>query len=423
MSTSEKSTALSRLQQRLEAWSQTHKIPSSTRPTTMDDISLHLAFLGTRMRALEGDSSLDNDSSPVSKQVLNDARLSCLLLVASCTHQTDRSLLNRLDFLLNKTAVNISRRARKHSSNTSPSMSTSSSRSPSSDAAHRSSSLNAPLSSYSSQDSASTLPPLHRLANLFPTSAVFVLAREILGMDSRSRTPQAPMSAPHQREERQHQMNEDIALLEAMLFCFRSKLRTAAVASRGSGIHGSKLGRIIQHLVDIVHAVKAPSNQSDAEDADDDADGNDMYASEPLLPSTSPLPLQNPNSASMANLEYYGRNGAFSPSHLGLSPRASSVQLNWAAAQDSMSFSGTPLLTAENSSYAPSIMPTPPHMSDTAFDISQFLHQMGTNSPVMWDNGQRQADMQMQQQQNGPQSATEPNKRGSKKRHRTDSHD
>lgn len=419
MSTSERSMALSGLQQRLEAWTQTHDIPSSARPTTMDEISLHLAFLGTRMRALEV-SSGGNASVTASEQVLNDARLSCLLLVTSCTRHPDHSLINRLDLLLRKILTDVSRRPRTYSSNTSPS----SSRSASSDAAHRSSSRNAPLANYEpNKDATPTLPPLHRLASLFPTSAVLVIARNILGMDSSSRSPHAPMSVPQQREERQHEMNKDIELLEAMLFTFRSNLPTAVVASRGTGIQDFKLGRIIQHLVDIVHAVIAPTKQIDWGDADGDVVGNDMYASEPLPASTSPLLVQNSNSASMATLNYYGSNGYLSPSHLGLSPRVSSVQSKWPSAQDSISLSGTPLLTTANSSYAPSIVPTTPHMADTPFDISQFLHQIDTSSPVTWHHSQGKGELQMHQQQRGPQSVSEPTKRRPGKRQRPDSHD
>lgn len=94
MSISERRTAIARLQQKLQSWTETYKVPSFHRPNTVDKISLHLAFLGTRMRMLDTDNIVNGAACSTSLQVINDARLSCLLVVTSCTHHCNHALVD-----------------------------------------------------------------------------------------------------------------------------------------------------------------------------------------------------------------------------------------------------------------------------------------------------------------------------------------
>lgn len=431
LSTSKRRIALARLQQKLETWTQTHNVPSSTRPTTVDEISLHLAFLGTRIRVLDSDNNASDAARPSLAQVLNDARLSCLLVVTACNnHHLNQALTNRLDRLLNKTVFTFPEGAGTRSSSitsspTSVSSSSSANSSPVTDAPQRTGPLTPQLSSAGIGQAQVLAPlPLHRLANVFPTTAVFVLARHVLGVNTCAQLSQsAPVTAQND-EQRQQEINQDISLLEALLSCFGNAPPPTARATRGyedCDIHGSKLGRAIQGLVDIIHAIVGSTSNGDGDgDANDDRENDDMYAAEPLLVSTSSLRLDASSDAiSMPNLDLYGSND-ISQSHFELPPTSSSTQPPRAPPQDSMSSSGTPLFTARSSLYAPSITSTPSTIPDTPFDISQFLHQMSTSSPVIWNNDQGQAKFQMQQQQEQVQCVSDATKKRSRKRPRTD---
>ena len=403
MSTSERRMSLTQLQQRLVTWAQRHKIPAPSRPTTVDDISLHLAFFGTRMRFLLGDANNSTGAHTISEEILNDARLSCLLLATSCNHLEHGALTERLDHLLMRTA-NSSSRAGTGSSSTSPSQTPASSPlSATSGIPLQSSSPYLSLSAHSlDQASVLALPPIHRLANVFPIAAVFVLARHILGMGLRTQSSQ--LTPDHQDAKWQQEIDEDVLLLKALLSRFRTALPTVKVSSRGrmdDVFHGSKLGRITNHLVEIINAIKGPNSDDNANDANRDVDYHSLHAPEPLMASKSSLLLDVSSDTSMPDLNYYDGSGDISPPQLDLPLTPFSSQSTWAVTQDLMPFSTTPLLTTANSSYAPSLIPTPPTMAETPFDISQFLHQTSSSPPVMWDSGQEQAqaELQMQQQQ------------------------
>ena len=410
ISTSELRISLTQLQQRLVTWAQAHKIPSPSRPTSVDDISLHLAFFGTRMRIMLGDTNTRTGVHTISEEILNDARLSCLLLATSCNHLEHGALADRLDHLLMRNAN--SSRAGTRSSSTSPSQTPASSPlSATSRIPLQSSSPYLSLSAHSlDQTSALALPPIHRLANVFPITAVFVLARHILGMGLRA---QSAHSTAHQDAKWQNEIDEDVLLLKALLSRFRTALPTVKVSSRGrmdDVFHGSKLGRITNHLVEIINAIKGPNSDDDANDANHDVDYHSLHAPEPLMASKSSLLLDASSDASIPDLNYYDGSGDLSPSQLDLPVTPFSSQSTWAVTQDFMPFSTTPLLTTANSSYAPSLIPTPPTMAETTFDISQFLHQTSSSPPVMWDSGQEQAqaELQMQQQQQNQQQQKRP---------------
>ena len=429
LSLSEQRASLARLKQRLQFWSETHKVPSSTRPNTVDQVSLHLAFLGTRMRAQGGDSSDSDETRHISEELLNDARLSCLLVANSSSNHPNHSLLERLSQLLDVLAASTTAEAPR-----SPTTSSSASTSPSSpsltalNAPYRGSPLRFPPSTYyPGQENAATPLPLHRLVNVFPSEAVFVLAKHILSNGPISKASRRTSSAVQSKEQKQKEIDEDLILLETLLARFRAELPSCSAASRAKSnniAHGSKLGRLIQSLVEIIHAIKGSASHNPAEDADGNVEEKNIYAPDPLLGTTSSMLLNNSHARHFPDLDFCGDSGNISPSHLCLPSTPSLSQSAWAPAHDAMSFSATPILTTGSSSYAASVIPTPPGMADTPFDISQFLHQMGTNSPVMWDSGNGQAEIQLQQQQQPQQKepccSPEITKRRSRKRPRTD---
>ena len=400
MSMSEWRAVLARLQQKLESWTRTHKIPSSTRPSTVDDISLHLAFLGVRIRMLTLEINNSGPTHQFSAQTLRDARLSCLLVATSCNHYPNRALADQLHHLLNQTEP-----ASSTSSTTSSPTSASSPSCPTvysaTDAQQRSGSVTPPFINQDQLLAVAPLP-LHRLVNVFPTAAVFILARHTLGLD---RDTQPPQSASTLDSQAQHETVQDRSLLEALLFCFRSTQppgTTAAEAAQekaASNNYPSQLGRIIEHLVSIIHATTDPTGRCDT----DDRDGDEIYAPGPVLASAYSLPPNHSSHAiSMSNLNLHGGSsgsGVVSPSSFGMPASSSSLaQSTWFPQPDGMSSSATPLLTTGSSVYSPS--PRPTVSSETYFDISQFLNQMDTSEPLVWDdNPVGQADLAMEQQQ------------------------
>jgi hypothetical protein len=430
MSTSERRTILARLQQKLKTWTQTHQVPSPKRPTTLDEISLYLAFLGTRILVLDSDNVAGGAARSASSQVIADARLSCLLVATRCSHDSYPALVNRLHCLLNK--ADSTGRVGTHPSSTpslpisasSPFFATASSSA--TDAPPRSGPPTPPPSSSSLGQASFSAPlPFHRLQNVFPVAAVFVLVRHILGIDARARSSQPATTAAPTDGNRQHEIDQDILLLESLLLCFRSIAPPTAEVAHGkldSSTHGSKLGRTIQHLVDIIHAIVGPTGRGGVDDADGEGD-DDVHASEPLLASASSLLLNaSSNVMSMPNFDLYG-SGGVSPLRPSIPQTASSSRSTRAASQEPWSAPATPLWTPQSPLYASSITPMAVMIPDTPFDISQFLEQMSSSSPGIWDDGLREAELQMQvqqvQQQQQAQCGPETARKPSRKRPRT----
>jgi hypothetical protein len=422
--------SLSRLQHKLETWAQTHDIPSSTRPTTVDALSLHLSFLGARIRLLNNNNSTGDVARQASAQVLYDARLSCLLVATSCSHCPDPTLVGLLDHLLDKTSPDEVRTRSSSTTSSTRQLSTHSSAPFSSaiDTLQRTGPLPPSLSSGSLGQATVSPISIYRLAKVFPVSATFVLARHILSLDSPPQSSQSVPTRAQTKEPKRHETNEDIVLLEALLFCFRKAPSPAAHGKVDSDINSSKLGRMIQRLVDIIHAIVGPTAQDGTNapdgDGDDDEDDDDVYGPKPPLASTSSL-LRDPAGAiEMPNFDFYDSGSAnLSSPLLHLQPppsSSSSSQSTWATPQDSLSSSAMELLGATQSSlYAPSITPTPPTIPGAPFDISHFLQQTDTSSRLMWHRGQEQAELHMLQQQRS-QGVPETMKRRSRKRPRTD---
>lgn len=424
LSISERRTAIARLQQKLQRWTQTYKVPSFHRPNTVDEISLHLAFLGTRIRMLDTDNIANGTACSTSSQVINDARLSCLLVATSCTHHCNQALADRLHRLLNKTDFTEGVGTHHWSA---PSLLRSDSShflalSSATDAPPRTDIRTPPRSSPSLGQASFVAPlPFHRLENVFPIAAVFVLARHILGIGVSTQPSQSASTAAPNDEHRPDDIDQDVLLLEALLPCFRSTAPHVAEVARGTinrVVQGSNLGRTIQHLVEIIHAIVGPTGQSDADDANGKGD-DEVFASEPLLASASSLLADSfSNVMSMPSFDLYGSGGA-SPSQPSMTHRSSASRSTRAPSQDSMSSPTTPLWTPQSSLYGSSITLMPPTIPDRPFDISQFLDQMTTSSPGMWDNGLPQAELQMQEQQEQAQCTLETTRKRSRKRPRT----
>ena len=427
MSTAKWRTALARLEQKLEIWTQTHKVVSLSQPATVEEVLLHLALLGTRIRVLGIGKNNGGATRHISSQVLHDARLSCLLVATSCNQYLNQPLVDRLNSLLNKT---------ESTSSTSSPASASSRSSPDSypatEALQGTGALNPRPGSRTLGEAPVSAPlPLHRLASVFPTAAVFVLARHILGIDTNPQSSQSAATGAQRNPQRHREMNQDISLLETLLFCFRNAPPpTTAAAARSkteNNIHGFKLGRIIQHLVDIIHAIAVPTSDGaaneadeDEEDGEDDDELDDVYVPDSLLTPTASMLLSTSNALSMPNPNMYG-SGGISPSYFGLPPTSSTSASRsaWATPQDPSSASATPLLTTRSSLYTPSTPGTIPHGYS---DISQFLHRMDTSNPLIWDDVQGLGEVEMQQQQQQQQQGQivpETEGKQAKKRRRT----
>ncbi|KAH9210394.1 hypothetical protein DL95DRAFT_448845 [Leptodontidium sp. 2 PMI_412] len=417
VSKSGRRVTLARLQQKLKTWAETYKIPSPNRPTTVHEISLHLAFLGTRIRMLESESDTGDAACLALVQVIDDARLSCLLIAISCNQNLDQALTSQVDSLLSKAhftspkgfGTHLCPSAALPTSVSSPSSST------------FSATLDAPPgirppipggSNFSSvQDPIPTPLPLHRIMNVFPIAAIFVLARHILGIDRRVPPSQSAPAAVQSDKKRTTEITRDILLLEALLFCFRSKKSPSSIADRGnvsSDTLGSKLGRTIQNLVNIIHASMNPTcrvgadddNDGDGEHEDgdeDDEEEEDMYSFEPVLTLESSLPPDAfSNCMGMPGPSSYSSNG-ISPSQLNV-PR----QSPWDTPQDSMSNSSTttPMWSAQDWISLAPLNPLSTMMPERQFDISTFLDQVEKSNVGVKDGGQDQGlPMQQQQQQ------------------------
>ena len=311
--------------------------------------------------------------------------------------QVNQPLLDWLNSLLNE---------KKSASGTSSPASASSRSSPSSyptiDALQRTGALNPQPGSQNLGEAPVSAPlSLHRLASVCPIAAVVVLARHILGIDPNSHSTKSAATGAQQNTQRQRETNQDISLLETLLFCFRSAPPpTTAVAARSkaeNNNHDSKLGRIIQHLVDNIHAITVPTSDGaadepdeDGKDGEDDDEVDDVYVLEFLLTPTAFMLLSTSNALSMPNPNVYG-SGGISLSYFGLPPTSSTSASRsvWATPQGPSSASTTPLLTTGSALYTPSKPGTSPQgYSDT----SQSMHRMHASNPLIGDDVQGQGE-------------------------------
>lgn len=433
VSAQQRRLSIGRLRQNLEMWSQKHSVPSSTVPTTIDNVSLHLAFLGTRIKAIEGCKPGQADRSDTA-QALADARVCCLMLLVSCDGRRDVAWVERLERLLSKPSSMSQALASVGKPHTpaSSSPSTPTADGPRSQQQHGS-------------KSPGPSPPLgiQRLAIAFPSAAPFILARNILGMGAGGSSSSSSSSTSSSRRQSFFQAMgddahdppteaaDDIALLQALQVQFRD---ATVVANSDPDNHAAKVGHVIQVLADIVSAVVDPVRSGS--DGNNGLHGHNMSVVDPLLSSAIISPLMDssvsvaPSGTSSASVA--GRGGSiYSVSQLdaatvvaaGLSSHhhlgnmgggsgggggggggtTSPAGDAWGNARNN---SSTESLSTGSSSASMPLVATP----EMAFDISQFIDQMGAGAlGAMWEE---QGPLpvtptQQDQNQNQNQSALE----------------
>ncbi|MCJ1251637.1 hypothetical protein MMC30_008872 [Trapelia coarctata] len=203
--------ALSRIEQSLGQWANTHDILDATTAGT-DNVDLKLEFLATRVSALSG--SLEPSHA---RQTLSDSRLSCVLLLTSYG-KSDQSVAGRLD-------VHLQSKGPSESLHNNPNTRSSKSNGTSSSAAQAMTSEPAPMQ-------------LHSLLDAFSIPAFFILAKNIIW----------PVLA-HDGS----QAEDDLDLLQKACACYREfdiRIQTSN--------HTQKVGRAFERLLEVVHLIKSP---------------------------------------------------------------------------------------------------------------------------------------------------------------------
>lgn len=271
----EQEIALTSIRQKLITFAKTHRLPSLTRPETFQDLSIHLAYLGTRIRAYELDLA-DADEH----NVLDDARLSCLLVMSACSDEKglDSAAANKLDKLLHRMALRNWRtedapfplRSPRESSESAEGL-----RTQGEGSLNSSKAPNKRFWPFGADSLASANTQVlrgQRIIELMPTSAIFILARNILGIQANVASSQQ-MSAPSgsgpiaqsHRDEFLGNGNEDLTILREFSRSLESSL---GVSSEAQNNYSSKLLRVVQTLVNFIHEtsghqVQQPSSPSD----------------------------------------------------------------------------------------------------------------------------------------------------------------
>ncbi|KHN94882.1 Zn(2)-C6 fungal-type DNA-binding domain protein [Metarhizium album ARSEF 1941] len=309
--------ALSELQNRLTAWSRDVNVPSSTPPSTTEDVSMHLAFLSTRIRL---NQALYGHDTNVSHQLLHDSRLCCLLLVVSCCRPLADDYWRRLECLLGgQTSITLPTK-RQAPLFTTPSSSTSSS-SPSSTPA-------SPL--LPAAEPARFLPhappgpalSIHKLWASFPPAAVFILARNIMQIrlvPASSGSLRLPTDEQNDTQDGA-EAREDVRLLDAL----RQVTQPAdGAANFRLSRSTNQLGTVIQDVVELLTAATQPrANLMDSLTPMSlllqepsplfDMDGLEAYCLQ--IPETSGLTWPASGAADMASTSESGYSSAASKS-------------------------------------------------------------------------------------------------------------
>lgn len=235
-------TAVLTLQHNLSSWSHNFKVPTSSRPTTVEDVSLHLAYFSTCMRLQpmldsEGRGDIEPPTSSAAL-LLDHARLCCLLVVCCCTSpaQLDPVLMARLHDCLGKSSAHHEATANL------PSPSAASPKSPSVIIVRP---PPGPTINDPGSNSGPPVLPVHRVAAFLPSIAIFILARSILGMQSKD---------PKQFNAACLDNNEDILLLQNLASCLSS---SPVLTDANIDSYPSKLCRITQRIASIVEATMA----------------------------------------------------------------------------------------------------------------------------------------------------------------------
>lgn len=272
----EQKLALTSIRQKLITFAKTHRLPSLTRPETFQDLSIHLAYLGTRIRAYELDLA-DADEH----NVLDDARLSCLLVMSACSDEKGlgTATANKLDRLLHRMALRNWRTEDAPFPLRSPRESSESAGGLPTEGEGGLNSSKAPNKRFWPFGADSLASPStqvlrgQRVLELLPTSAIFILARNILGIHTNVASSQQP-SAPSgsdpivnksRRDELFGNANEDLAILREFSCSLESSL---GVSSEAQNSYSTKVLRVVHTLVNFIREtsglqVQQPSSPSE----------------------------------------------------------------------------------------------------------------------------------------------------------------
>lgn len=266
----EQNMALTSIRQKLTAFAQMHRLPSLERPETFQDFSTHLAYLGARIRAYElGDEH----------NVLDDARLSCMLVMSACSDEKglDTTVATSLDRLLHQMALRNWQTDDALVPLRSPGQSSSQPAGQPEEEANNIS-PKAPTKRFWPFGADSLASPNsqvlcgQRVLEFMPTSAIFILARNILGVQgnvaSRQSTPARQGSNPIADKSLGNELfglNEDFAILCEFSRVLESSL---GVSSDAQNTYSSKLLRVVQTLVNFLREtmdlpIQQPSSPSD----------------------------------------------------------------------------------------------------------------------------------------------------------------
>lgn len=266
----EQNMALTSIRQKLTAFAQTHRLPSLKRPETFQDVSTHLAYLGTRIRAYE----LDDEHT-----ILDDARLSCLLVMSACSDEKglDTTVATSLDRLLHRMALhNWQTDDTLVSSRSSGESSTQAEGQPEGEGnANSPKAPNKRCWPFGADSLASPNTQIlrgQRVLELMPTSAIFILARNILGIQANvaSCQPTSARSGLDPMANKSHEdelfgTNEDFGILCELSHVLEYSL---GVSSEAQNSYSSKLLRVVQTLVNFLREtmdlpIQQPSSPSD----------------------------------------------------------------------------------------------------------------------------------------------------------------
>ncbi|OQD89831.1 hypothetical protein PENANT_c002G06421 [Penicillium antarcticum] len=341
--------AVAQLREKLKVWQETYLMIFSTEAMTVDRVVLYLNFLGIRMYISKESKDTDRE------EVLDDCRLSCLLVIVSCTQLHKVDLQNQLYDLLHKLS---SSREKSDSMSQSSRASTPSSSSSSNSTGDKLAQP-APLAETSSNNNFSNNPsillPLHRLAKVFPITAIFMLGRHILGVTTNGKS-----STTFRTE---HDNNSDILLLQSLLLCFQ-KSPPFLGNNKQPDSCSYRLGQALDHLVNIIHTMT--SQRTSPRGQYSKSPNNDIEANEHLcrnFMASQSLPQATDLSSFWYSREMTG--------HTPMDISISDFQSAWPTPQDSLGSSTMPLLTSEGSIYTPAMEATPiMSMSNTPLDLS-----------------------------------------------------
>lgn len=272
----EQNIALTSIRHKLTAFAKTYQLPCLERPETFQNLSIHLAYLGTRIRAYELDLADDAEHN-----VLDDARLSCLLVMSACSDEKglDPAVASKLDRVLHRMALRNWRTDDTSLPPRSPGESIKSTGGLPSEGEGNQHSPKAPNKRFWPFGADSLASPNtqvllgQRVLEFMPASAIFILARNILGIRDNVASSQQTSAPPgsdnlgnnSHEDDLFGNANEDFAILCEFSRSLESSL---GASSEAQNCYSSKLLRVTQTLVSFLRETsdlpgQQPSSPSD----------------------------------------------------------------------------------------------------------------------------------------------------------------